>query len=245
VTEAPTQQLEDEQQLVRLLDRYHAAADEQRAPKRQIIERVDPQAPRYHAAADEQRALEWQIIELVDRYFRRSLRPWLIRKFGSGVADTNCDSSVRYTDMAHNFFERVLEKRPDEFWKARTARDLRAWASVVMANQMLDYLRRKKRGKEILVDQLAPLVEERQRHFESRFGVEFERALDQIDAWAVSHDDTERMMASVLRHRYVDGMPYDEIAEQLGVSVEEVERLYDLRDRAMKILRERYGTAHQ
>lgn len=202
----------DEARLINLLDRFHTVEDDD---TRDFIER--------------------QIIELVDHYFRQALRPVMTRVFGAGVARSDCDTSVRYTTMVHDFFVKVLEKRPDAFWKARTARDLRTWASVVMRNQMLDYLSRRRRGTHIL-QEMAPLIEQRQQHFEERFQLDFEETLNTLNAWELSEDRDRRLFALVLRHRYVDGMPYDQIADQIGYDRGELKPLYRLRDQAVKAL---------
>jgi len=113
----------------------------------------------------------------------------------------------------------MLEKRPDAFWRARTAKDLRKWASVANANLMRDVLKRDARGKEILKEQLAPLVAVRSRHFEKTAGIPLDfRVMEAIQEWSDSGDIERQQWARVLVYRYLDGMPYPEIAHMLGVS---------------------------
>ena len=123
------------------------------------------------------------IFELVDKYFRRELLPVLTHVFGSGVIGKQLpeqrrgDQSLRYTEWIQNFFVKMLDKRPDAFWKAQTAKNLRIWSSVVIANMMRDYLKRKKRGQKILAD-IAPLIAEKQKYFEDRYATTFEDFLN-------------------------------------------------------------------
>ncbi len=169
-----------------------------------------------HQAGDH--GVEGEILELVDTYFRRSLRPVVAKVFETNVVGTpSNDGQCRYTEMVNDFFVKVLDKRPDAFWKAQTAAALRTWASVVIANQMRDTLRRQKRGQEILAD-ILPLIEEKRAYFQERYRETFEELLDQLAVWEQSHDKALQLQASVLRHHYVDGMPWPDVEEQLHIS---------------------------
>ncbi|MCY2963061.1 MAG: sigma-70 family RNA polymerase sigma factor [Planctomycetota bacterium] len=166
-------------------------------------------------------AKEQRVLEIVDGYFRSCLPGIMMKLFGPGVISQRKDTAVRFTEMINNFFVKLLEKRPDAFWRARTAKNLRLWASVANANLMRDVLRREKRGREILQDiapLLAPLVAERNRHFEKTVGIPLgARVLEQLETWLETGDSTHQEMALVMRYRYLDGMPYPEIAHMLGV----------------------------
>jgi len=215
---------------------------------------------RRHQAGDQ--GVAGDILELVDTYFSRSLRPVVVKTFGTKVVgmpsdyrqkrEANTASSqalvaqpqrreqdgqCRYTEMVNDFFVKVLDKKPDAIWKAQTAKDLRTWASVVIANQMRDFLRRKQRGQQILAE-IAPLVEQKQRYFEDRYRTTFEEFLDQLARWEAGADSQERLLARVLRHRYVDGMTWGNIAADLAISDE---RLNQIRVNAEQILRKKFS----
>ena len=178
--------------------------------------------------------LEDEIIALVDEHFRESLRPVLIKTFGPTVASQQLDASVRYTNVVNDFFAKVLKHRNDAFWQAKTAKELRSWASRVMTNQVLDHFRRKKLAPKV-VDDIGAFADQRQTHFEKyNNDVRFETALATLERWTVGSDD-ERHMALVLQHRYIDGMSYDEIAEQLDISKPEA---YRIAEKAKKRLRD-------
>ena len=177
-------------------------------------------------------AKEDEIIILVDKYFREALRPILLKKFGK-VVGSHADGTVRYTQMVKDFFIKVLEHRHEPFWKAKTARNLRNWSSRVMTNQIIDHLRRKKLAPQPR-DDLATFADHRQTHFEKYNDVRFEQALFTIQQW-LSGSEEEQLMAKVLRHRYVDGMDYDEIAEHLEI---DKKRLYRIAEEAKKALRD-------
>ncbi|MFM9966559.1 MAG: RNA polymerase sigma factor [Planctomycetaceae bacterium] len=169
--------------------------------------------------------VESDILELVDTYFRRSLRPVVAKVFGNNVVGaTGNDGQCRYTEMVHDFFIKVLEKKPDAFWKAQTAAALRTWASVVIANQMRDTLRRQKQGQQILAD-IMPLIEQKRTYFQERYRKTFEEFLDQLASWESSSDKSLKLRAIVLRHRYVDGMSWRDIATQLGLSDEALTKI--------------------
>ena len=176
-----------------------------------------------HQAGDV--SVEGEILELVDTYFRRSLRPVVAKVFGTNVVGTpSNDGRCRYTEMVNDFFVKVLDKRPDAFWKAQTAAALRTWASVVIANQMRDTLRRQKRGQQILAD-ILPLIEEKRAYFQERYRETFEEFLDQLTVWERSPDKSLQLQATALRHRYVDGMTWRDIASQLQISDEALTKI--------------------
>ena len=183
-----------------------------------------------HQAGD--LSVEGEILELVDTYFRRSVRPVVAKVFGTNVVGTSSnDGRCRYTKMVNDFFVKVLDKRPDAFWKAQTAAALRTWASVVIANQMRDTLRRQKRGQQIMAD-ILPLIEEKRAYFHERYRQTFDEFLDQLSVWEKSPDNSLQLQATALRHRYVDGMTWRDIALQLSISDE---ALTKIRERAATV----------
>ena len=191
----------------------------------ELLARIESTKKRIDAKEDE-------IIILVDKYFREALRPILLKKFGK-VVGSHSDGTVRYTQMVKDFFIKVLEHLHEPFWKAKTARNLRNWSSRVMTNQIIDHLRRKKLAPQPR-DDLATFADHRQTHFEKYNDVRFEQALFTIQQW-LSGSEEEQLMAKVLRHRYVDGMDYDEIAEHLEI---DKKRLYRIAEEAKKALRD-------
>ena len=198
----------------------------------ELLARIDATRKRIESTEKRIDAKEDEIIILVDKYFREALRPILLKKFGK-VVGSHADGTVRYTQMVKDFFIKVLEHRHEPFWKAKTARTLRNWSSRVMTNQIIDHLRRKKLAPQPR-DDLATFADHRQTHFEKYNDVRFEQALFTIQQW-LSGSEEEQLMAKVLRHRYVDGMDYDEIAEHLEI---DKKRLYRIAEEAKKALRD-------
>ena len=176
-----------------------------------------------HQAGD--RSVEGDILELVDTYFRRALKPIVASVFGTTVVGgTGNDGQCRYTEMVNDFFVKVLDQRPDAFWKAQTAKALRTWASVVIANQMRDALRRQKTGQQIIND-ILPLLEQKRHYFQERYRKTFEEFLDQLAVWESSPDPQLQIQARTLQHRYVDGMTWRDVATQLGISDEALTKI--------------------
>jgi RNA polymerase sigma factor (sigma-70 family) len=162
---------------------------------------------------------EQRAIEIIYGFLRRSLPNLMYRMFGPKVVSHREDATVRFTELLHNFLVKILEKHPEELWRVRTARQLRNWASVANANLMRDMLRRERRGHEILRVKLAPLLEARSRHFEKTADRPLdELVLARIEAWVGDSNEVVRQMGLVLRYRYLDGLPYSEIADMLGIS---------------------------
>jgi len=201
--ESTRRRQEDEDRIVTLLDSIHAL------PPGPDVRRKD---------------LENEMFTLVDSHFREALKPSLVAKFGAAAGERG---AARYTAMMNDFFVKVLAKRPDAFWRAKSATELRKWASVVDSNQIRDYLRREKRYQNA-ADALAPLVEEREGFFKQKTGMNFDsEILERIDALCRETDPSQRMRGWVLRHRFVDAMTRDQIADQLNVSVHAVRKALD------------------
>src|SRR5262249_28508494 len=124
-------------------------------------------------------------------------------------------------------FVKVLDKRPDGFWRAQSAIELRKWTSVVVSNQMRDYLRRQRRYRD-LDEVLRPLIEERQAFFRQKTGMTFSsQVADVLAAGPRDAGPARQAHAWVLRHRFVDGMPRDRIADQMNLSIHAVRKLLD------------------
>ena len=203
------------------------------------LERTGHPGDQAHAAEVEQlkvqiKNTDQEILILVDKHLRQAARPALLKMFGP-IVGRKADATVRYTNMVNEFFAKVLAMKDDEKWKMETARQLRSYASVVMSNQIRDHLRRKKLAPQAIdSDVLASFADQRQVHFEKHNHVPFEAALKTLERWSQGTDADLTTMAQVLRHRYIDGMPYDKIAEQLDLKKEV---LYRIAEEAKKRLR--------
>ncbi|MFN0054528.1 MAG: hypothetical protein ACKV0T_20320 [Planctomycetales bacterium] len=243
---------DDERRLINMLNRIHELRSTLSNPKAPIIPRTDTAEKRELSPIEQEIvAMEKEVLTIVDDHFRSSLRGIMTKLFGADMASKNQHQEValRFTEMLNNFFVKILETRHDAFWRARTAKDLRKWASTVNANLMRDALRRDKRGREIL-EQISPLLEDRQRHFQKTAHIELtDEVIDAMSHWADSEDESDRMLGRILIHRYLDGMPYMEIAYQLGLIENNADperkakaesEVKALRERGIKQLRERF-----
>ncbi|MFN6104155.1 MAG: RNA polymerase sigma factor [Planctomycetaceae bacterium] len=183
--------------------------------------------------------VEGEILEIVAGYLRASLPGLMAKRFGHQVV-AKVDPVHRFSAMLSEFFVRVLETRPDPFWRARTALDLRRWATTVMGNLMCDALRhqrsQQKRTEELWM-LLQPLVVERNRRFRKASGQELDDdVLELLEIWRNADDSRQRAVGQVLYEHYVVGTPYREIAETQGCSVETI---YNRRDEGLNWLEQR------
>lgn len=220
----------DEDRLIALLATHHQLRNETTSLAVSLGKLANPRSPAEMAKRDQlvrehtdlnlrRKEVGDEIGEIIDTYFRRSIRPMLTKVFGAkvvGQTDAN-NGALQFTAMVSEFFVKVLQKRPDAFWKAQTAHDLRTWASVVIANQMRTYLKRKQRGQQILAE-IAPLVAQRQSYFEDRYAMTFEDFLNLLATKEADGDSSQQLAARAWRHRYVDGMKWGDIAQDLGIS---------------------------
>ena len=211
----------DERRLIELLDEYTEIETQLENASGKKLSRLKA----------EKEKLREEILTIVDRHFRRNLKPMMTKLFGKEVLQENAE--IQFTCMLNDFFVKILGSNPDEFWKAKTTRSLTTWSSVVLANLFRDTLRRRKAGRKVLSN-FEQLVKKRQEHFERQIGIKLERALEELDRWEQSDDEELSQMAAVIRHRYIDGMKYPEIAEQMLIDTETLNRL---RDKAMERLR--------
>ncbi|MFN5104299.1 MAG: RNA polymerase sigma factor, partial [Planctomycetota bacterium] len=62
------------------------------------------------------------------------------------------------------------------------------------------------------------LVEQRERYLKENYGIHIELLLEMAEKWAKAGDST----GTALRLRYIDGMTYEQIAEALGLSRDQV-----------------------
>lgn len=199
-------------------------AGQRQDDERRIVELLDAHLALPEGSGAERTSIEDQLLTLVDRHFREALKPFLLARFGAKAGKSGV---ARYTVMINDFFTKVLAHRPEAFWRAKSAETLRKWASVVVSRQMIDFLRREKFYGDGFAA-IAPLVEERRDFFKQKTGMDLSaRALDLIDAWCVSGTEEVRSIGWVLRHRYIDGMTREQIANQLNTSLHTVRKVHD------------------
>jgi RNA polymerase sigma factor (sigma-70 family) len=175
------------------------------------------------------KAKENEILILVDKHLREFLRGLLVREGGR----------ARFTAMLHDFFIKVLEKRPDGFWKAQTAEQLRAFVSRALTRQMIDALRREKRYQ-APPEGIDAFIDECRKFFTEKTGLEFSyQILERVNSWCQSDDLSKQRRGLILRHRYVDGMTRKQISNQLGIT-EHLVRIEH--DAAIQQLKEEFDT---
>lgn len=181
---------------------------------------------------DEIRKIRHECLELVDPYCRLALRPVLAKRFpGKGVQSApkgqevySNDAVVRYTELINDFFVQVLAMSDDEFWKKKSAIELRNYASTVISNNIRDLIRHRRKQASLddnqvrstFEDQLA--VEVNQRFVADRLMLDLEAVLETLDQWELSRDPYLQKLASLIRHKYVSGMTIPQIAADLDVS---------------------------
>ena len=231
----------DEERLLALFDQIEQLRTALPDPDAPIIRRRDDNGKALPLTPSEQAIVdaEGKALEIVEGYFHQVLPGIMARLFGTKVMVRDQEATVRFTEILQNFFVKILEKRPDAFWRAKTAKRLRKWASVANANLIRDLLRREKRGNEILKEQFGPLLDELSRHFEKTSGLPIDaRVLKQIERWYETGDKVRREWALVLRYRYLDGMKYPVIAGMLDLAESTI---HQRRSDAIEWLREHLG----
>jgi RNA polymerase sigma factor (sigma-70 family) len=198
MTVAVSSRNQDEKRIVELLDTLH------------VLPAEDPRRT----------GAEQELFRLVDKHMREVLKPLLLGRFGAAAGESG---AARFTAMMSDFFIKVLAGRPDEFWRARSASELRKWTSVVVSNLIRDHLRRENKYNNF-DDGFGAFVLERRDFFMAKTSLPLsEKALDLIDKWCNGGEPS----GLVLRHRFIDGMTREQIAEHLNVSVHTVRKTLD------------------
>lgn len=186
--------------------------------------------PRYQdATGDDRQAIGNLILTKIRKHFNECLRPGLGRQFARSAQDT----SIRYTAMVNKFFVEVLQKQPNQFWRAKSLRALRNFASTVIANDIRDVLRRQKLRGALGDDDLDDLAFARAEHFRGRHKLDLEVVLSRLEIWKERNEPWPQR-ERVLRHRYIDGLTYEEIAQQEQCPIE---RVYRLKEDAIEAMR--------
>lgn len=187
---------------------------------RQFREATD--APQKKQFADE-------LLTLLDKHLRRMLAGWRNQLSRDGV---------QYTEMVNEFFVKLLQNRADGFWNVDTEADLRGFVSTVILNQVRDYFRAQKRGRQVL-SEITPFVKQRQSYYEERYETTFEDFVTkELVQWRDSGDETLMLRALVLEDHYIGGVKWGDIARQRGLSDE---ALLKIRRAAIEQLRKRIG----
>ena len=198
MTVAVSSRIQDEKRIVELLDTLH------------ILPAEDPRQP----------GPSKNFSDRSDKHMREVLKPFLLDKFGAATGESG---AARFTAMMNDFFIKVLDRRPDEFWRAKSAAELRKWTSVVVSNLIRDHLSREHKYN-YFDDGFGAFVLERRDFFMAKTGLSLsEKVLDLIDKWC----DGGEPSGLVLRHRFIDGMTREQIAEHLNVSIHTVRKTLD------------------
>ena len=157
-------------------------------------------------------AIETEILALVSVYLQEVLKPFLLAKYGAVLGE---GGAARFTAMMNDFFIKVLEQRADPFWRANSARELSKYVSVAMTRQMIDALRRERRYQ----DGFDALIDERREFFKAKTGLDLtSEVLGVVEEWCQDTHPEQAFQGWVLRHRFVDGMTREQIAQQLKVT---------------------------
>lgn len=179
---------------------------------------------------EEVNRIEAQIFELIAVYLRKAIKPMLAKTFGKGVYSTREDSSVRFSVMLNDLFVKILDKERGAALRLETAKHLRNWCSRVIVNQMIDLIRKRKSRQQVLQD-LAPLYDLRKAAFAKRFGETFDDFLELISDWQRHPNARLREYAWLLELHYVMGMSWREVCEVMAMPKS---TFFDTRRRAIE-----------
>lgn len=210
-------------------DRIIELMNEQGRLNSEIAHLADQPSRKAHQQVEELRRehseVVRELIELVDGPLRAAF---------AGSRRQMENAGVQYTEMVHDFFAKLLERKVRVGDPIRSFDDIRKLVATVLRNQVRDYLRVEGRRREILEDSVAPLVRQRQQYWDERYQVDFRDAMLELATWETSSDKELRLAAEALTLRYIVGERWAEIATQLGISDE---RLNQLRTKAGKQFR--------
>ena len=170
-----------------------------------------------------------RLLAWVDEHLRDNLKGAVAQAFGPQVLK---DTELRFSLLWSDVVERVLRKAPSRMWEAAAAKKLTEYFSVALCNRARDYLRRRKSRREVSFEGDSPdgealriLIDSRTKHLADRHGVDYSDLIEQIDLWMKSPEPLDQDQGRALRYRYVDGMTYPEIGEQLSVDHERAKYL--------------------
>jgi len=167
---------------------------------------------------DQRKSLERRLFAWVEAHLRQNLKAIMFKTFGPQVAG---DTSLRFTTLWNDVVAKVLQKGLKELQREPSLLVLADYFSKALANQARDYLKRRKRGEEILELAIRPLVESREKHLWEKHRIELDRLLDEVDRWQQAGDPR----GAVLRYYYIDGQTYKQIGQLMDLSPDRVKHL--------------------
>lgn len=199
-----------DEQLIKLLNDLHAANGA-------ISAYEDPnKIPT--AMKDQLNLARCNLVSWCEEHMRTSMKAIMFKIFGSQIAK---DGSLRFTVVWNDVLAKVLKSGKLKAAEGDVIRSLTAYFSDALANQARDYLRRRKRFGKILDDEIKPLVEMREKYLMDNYNIDIELLLEKVGEWETAGD----VVGTVLRLRYIDGMTYEQIAEAIGISRDQVKRI--------------------
>lgn len=188
------------------------------------------------------------IVAQMYKPLHQSLRPLLRWKFPKHIDKAGVpDARIRFTSHLDRFFTRISNNPPEGFSKFETFRDLRKYASVALSRSIIDVLQKDKKSRQFSEEESED--EDVMRGFAAMQASHFQRyndldltaeVISTIDHWCDSDDHDVSMAGLVLRYRYIGGMKYPAICEQLGIPTADA---YRHRDRGIAKLKKTFGTA--
>lgn len=213
ITVAESAPMTDEDRIIELMNEQGRLRDEMvriqeepsRKPTHQMLELQDRHA-----------TVVRELIDLVDGPLRAAF---------SGSRRRMENAGVQYTEMVHDFFAKLLERKVGVCDPVSSFDDVRKLVATVLFNQVRDCLRVEDRRRTILQDSVAPLVRQRQEYWNNRYQVEFRDAMLELETWEAGSDGELQLAAEALTLRYIVGERWGEIARQLGISDERLNRL--------------------
>ncbi len=217
---APEQRADE--QLIKILNDLHTANEEfnhNTSSDMQVAKQLDDRL------VDARNKLaEW-----CENHLKINLKAIMFRAFGPQIGK---EGSLRFTVLWNDVLVKVLSSGSLKSPEGDVIKSLTSYFSTALANQARDYLKRRKRFGKILDDAIKPLVEQRERYLQETYNIDFEFLLEKAQEWENASDQCGR----ALRLRYVDGMKYEEIAEEMGLSRDQVKRtLAKGKERLIKI----------
>ncbi len=213
----------EEDQILNLMEEQARLARE--------VQRLQREVP-YGTAAIEQ--AKQQHREAVNTLIQLLYHP--LKKALEGLTPRLQNQGVQYTEMVHDFFLKLLQRRVSQDRGFTTMFDLRRFVATVLMNQFRDHLRSRKTQRKHLEFGIAPIAAQKQKYFEERFAIGYADALDQIEQWEESGEDNLQLLARAMLLHYVAGEQWGVIARELGISDE---RLNTLRKMAGEKFRSR------
>ena len=158
-----------------------------------------------------------ELVLWCEGHLKNNLKAIMLRAFGPQIAK---EGSLRFTVLWNDVLFKMLSSGRLKAPEGDVIQSLTSYFSTALANQARNYLKRRKRFGEILDDAIKPLVEQRERYLKENYDIDIELLLEKVDEW----ENAGEKLGKALRLRYIDGMTYDQIAESLELSRDQVKR---------------------